>query len=61
MDESEFEGTVVLEKLATIGKVDEFFDAVDSDDYAKTISLMKQAGIDADTMAMVLQKMREQG
>lgn len=59
MDQSDFEGSLVLEKMAAIGKVDDFFAAVDADDYAKTISLMKAAGIDADTMAMVLQKMRD--
>lgn len=32
MDESDFEGTLVLEQLAAIGKVEEFFDAIDSDD-----------------------------
>ena len=29
--EKDFEGTEVLEKLAEIGKVDAFFEAVDSD------------------------------
>ena len=37
MDEDEFEGTLVLEKLAAIGKVEEFFDAVDSDDVRRAI------------------------
>ena len=32
MDESDFEGTLVLEQLAAIGKVDDFFDAIDADD-----------------------------
>ena len=31
MDESEFEGTLVLEKLVEINKLDEFFEAIDSD------------------------------
>jgi hypothetical protein len=32
MDEKDFEGTLVLERLAEIGRVDDFFDAIDSDD-----------------------------
>jgi NAD(P)-dependent dehydrogenase (short-subunit alcohol dehydrogenase family) len=32
MDETDFEGTLVLEQLAAVGKVEEFFDAIDSDD-----------------------------
>lgn len=32
MDESDFEGTVVLKQLAAIGRVEDFFDAIDSDD-----------------------------
>lgn len=59
MDESDFEGTLVLEKLAEIGKVDDFFEAVDSDDFKKAISLMKKANIDEDTIAIVVRKMSD--
>jgi hypothetical protein len=59
MDESDFEGTLVLEQLAAIGRVDEFFDAVDADDIERAKSLMKKAQIDATTMAMVVKKMEE--
>jgi hypothetical protein len=57
MDESEFEGTVVLEKLAEINKIDDFFDAIDSDDFGKAQALMKRAKIDSATIAIVLKKM----
>lgn len=57
MDESEFEGTLVLEKLSEIGKLDEFFAAIDSDDFDRAKTLMKKANIDAPTMAIVLKKM----
>ena len=60
MDESDFEGTLVLEQLATIGKVDEFFDAIDSDDTPRAARLMKQANIAASTIAVVVAKI-EQG
>jgi hypothetical protein len=59
MDESDFEGTLVLERLAEIGRVEEFFDAIDSDDVQRATSLMKSANIDADTIAMVIKKMQE--
>lgn len=59
MDESDFEGTLVLEKLAAIGCVEDFFDAVDSDDTGRAASLMKKAGIDSGTIATVLRKMGE--
>ncbi len=59
MNESDFEGTLVLEKLAEINRVEEFFDAIDSDDFGKVKSLMKNAKIDAETIAIVLEKMRE--
>lgn len=59
MDESDFEGTLVLEKLAEIGEVDAFFDAVDSDDQKTAVVLMKRAKIDAQTIAMVLKKMAQ--
>ena len=57
MDDTDFEGSLVLEQLATIGKVDEFFEAIDADDVERATQLMKRAGIDAPTIAIVIQKM----
>jgi hypothetical protein len=59
MDERDFEGTLVLEQLAEIGRVADFFDAVDSDDVQRAASLMKKANIDASTIAMVIKKMED--
>ena len=59
MDEQDFEGTLVLEKLAQINKVDDFFEAIDSDDFGKAKSLMKKAGVDFETISVVLKKMNE--
>ena len=58
MDESAFEGTLVLEKLAEIGKVDEFFEAVDSDDFGRAARLMRMAGVDDGTVETVLRMMK---
>lgn len=49
----------MLEKLAEIGKAEDFFDAIDSDDFAKAKSLMKRAGLDSETIRVVLQKMAD--
>ena len=57
MNEDDFEGALVLEKLAAIDKVDEFLDAVDADDVRRAIALMKRASVDAATVAMVVTKM----
>lgn len=59
MDESDFEGTLVLEKLAEIGKVDAFFEAIDADDFGKAKSLLKKAQVDSQTIATVLKKMED--
>ena len=59
MDDTDFEGTLVLEQLAAIDKVEEFFDAIDSDDVPRATALMKRAGIDASTIATVVRKMEE--
>lgn len=59
MDESDFEGTLVLEKLAEIDRLEDFFEALDADDFNKAKSLMKKAGVDSDTIAIVLKKMQE--
>jgi hypothetical protein len=57
MDDKDFEGTLVLEKLAEINKLDAFFEAIDADDFGKARTLMKHAQIDAETIAIVLKKM----
>lgn len=59
MDETDFEGTLVLEQLAAIGKVDEFFEAVDADDMERAKALMREADVDTSTIAIVLRKMAE--
>jgi hypothetical protein len=59
MDETDFEGTLVLEQLAEIGELDDFFDAVDADDAQRAVSLMKKAKIDAATIAIVVKKMAD--
>jgi hypothetical protein len=59
MDESDFEGTLVLEQLAAIGQVEEFFDAIDADDVQRASALMRKARIDASTIAIVIKKIEE--
>ena len=59
MDDADFEGTLVLEKLAAIGKVEDFFDAIDSDDVERARALMKRADLDAATIAEVIRKIEE--
>ena len=59
MDETDFEGTLVLEQLAAIDKVDDFFEAIDADDVRRATALMKQANVDAATIATVIRKMEE--
>jgi hypothetical protein len=57
MDETDFEGTLVLERLAEVDKLEDFFDAVDSDDIPRAVRLMKAANVDSATIATVIQKM----
>ena len=59
MDENDFEGTLVLEQLAAIGKVEDFFDAIDSDNIALAVRLMKMAKLDSETIALVVIKIEE--
>jgi hypothetical protein len=59
MEDEDFEGTLVLEKLEAISQREAFFDAVDSDDFEEAAALMKQAGVDDETIRIVLRKMEE--
>jgi hypothetical protein len=57
MDEKDFEGTLVLEQLAAVGRTEEFFEAIDSDDVQRATAIMKKAEVDASTIAIVVRKM----
>ena len=46
MLEDNNEGSIVLEILAELGLLDEFYEAIDSDDISAAISLMRSAQID---------------
>jgi hypothetical protein len=59
MDEALFDGTLVLEKLAGIDKLDDFFEAVDADDFTTARRLLKEARVDSETIAIVIRKMAE--
>jgi hypothetical protein len=59
MDENDFEGTLVLEKLAEAGQVDAFYEAVDSDNFELARRLMRKAGIDSETIQVVMKKMAD--
>ena len=61
MDDSDFEGSLVLERLAETGGVDAFLRAVDADDFDRARALMESAGLDDETIAVVLRKMQDQG
>ncbi len=59
MNEKDFEGTLVLEQLARVDAVDAFMAAADSVDLTKAEALMRSAGIDEETIAVVLKKMSD--
>lgn len=59
MNETDLEGTLVLESLAAIGKVEDFFEAIDADDVRLATRLMRAANLDASTIATVVRKMEE--
>jgi hypothetical protein len=61
MDDTDFEGTLVLEQLAAVDLVEDFFDAIDADDVERASVLMRTAKIDASTIAIVIRKIEAGG
>lgn len=53
------EGSIVLEKIASIGKLDEFMNAIDSDDFDRIVLLMRKAQLDKETINAVLKEMQD--
>lgn len=58
MDGSILEGTEVLEKLAEIELIDEFWETIDRDDFELANQLMIRVKIDDSTRKIILDKMR---
>lgn len=58
MSEDTFEGSLVLEMLAEHGLLDDFYEAVDSDNIPRAIFLMRKAQIDEETIEITAQKMQ---
>lgn len=48
------EGSIILEKLSEFGLVDEFMEAVDSDNFPRIISILREADIEEDDITRIL-------
>lgn len=59
MNAHDFEGTLILEKLAEIDKVDDFLEAIDSDDFGRVRKLLRRAGFSEETSSTVIRKIQE--
>lgn len=59
MNQEDLEGSLILEKLASLDLVDEFFEAIDSDDLVKITALLKEADIDDETIRWVMDQIED--
>jgi hypothetical protein len=59
MNEDDFEGSLILEKLAELGLLEEFYSAVDADSINEVAELLREAEIDEDTIQEVMTKIQE--
>lgn len=56
MNVEDFEGSLILEELASRGRLEDFYDAIDSDNLGKIVSLLREVDIDEETIQVVLGK-----
>lgn len=54
MNEEDLAGTMVLERLASIGQLDAFYDAVDADDIDRVTALLRRARVHQRAIATVV-------
>ncbi len=59
MNEEDFEGSLILEMLADQNLIDDFYEAIDSDNIPKAMALMRKANVDEKTIVIAMRKMRE--
>lgn len=52
-------GSLVLEKLAELGLIDDFYKAVDSDDFSKIEEVLSSAGVEDKTIGSIIQQLVE--
>ncbi|MFN9068546.1 MAG: hypothetical protein ACK5V3_15060 [Bdellovibrionales bacterium] len=55
MIKKQFEGTLILEKLTEINKLEAFYDAIDSDDFSLVKNLMIRARIDSEVIQAIME------
>lgn len=55
--EEDFEGSEILEKLGAQGLVNDFLDAVDSDDFGRIVKILRQADVDEEMIKLVLEEL----
>lgn len=53
----EFEGSELLEKLAEHDLVDDFLEAVDSDDFGKIVKILRQADVNEEMIKLLLEEL----
>lgn len=53
------EGSIVLETLAEHDLLEDFLEAIDSDDIPKVISLMRRVQIDEEVINLTIRQIRE--
>jgi hypothetical protein len=59
MSEIDFEGTIILEKMAEIDLLDDFYEAIDADNLYQVEILLRKADIDDETIEEVLRQIEE--
>ena len=58
MTEEILDGTEVLEKLAEIDLLDDFWEAIDTDNFSLALQLMSRVGIDDEMKHWVVSRMK---
>lgn len=53
----DYEGSEILEKLAEHDLVDDFLEAVDSDDFSKIVKILRRANVDEEMIKLVLEEL----
>jgi hypothetical protein len=56
----DYEGSLVLERLAEAGLIDAFYEAVDSDDLKRAKEIMCEAGVDEALVRQTISVIKEE-
>lgn len=58
-DNDDFDGSLILEKLAEAGRLDDFYESIDEDDFKRARKILRETGFPIEMIHRVIQEIQD--